>query len=184
MNAIPGPTPLVGKPGALFEIRGGEFVPVPLPQPDFVPLAIDADGRLIAGRTTGDRQVRRYRGSSLEATYHFRLEMLRSLAVMGSRVIVVYVDGRAQGIDENTVPRIDYTQRLNRRFTFVDARDSRVAFAGEEILICDWDGAVLEKGAGAPRVRLLEKGFQPIHEPGKDLAHDWWVAGDQVVGRL
>lgn len=161
---VAGRRPCVGAPGVLYEIRERRLNPLPLPHPDCVPLAIDDDGRLIAGRTSGDRAVRRYRGNSLDGTYPFRLEEILSLAVAGNRVVVVRADGSALGLDEQTVPRVDYAYRFGRRFSFVDALGDRVAFAGEGVVVCDFEGRVRRRARGAVRVRLREEEYWRIEE--------------------
>lgn len=166
LERIAGARPIVGCPGAMFEIRERTLHPLSLPHGDTVPVAIDAQGRLIAGRTSGDRVVRRYREKSLDGTFPFTLDEIVSLAVCGDRTVVVKKNGEAIGLDERTVPRIDYSFRLNRRFRFVDGTEDRIALSGDESLVCDWKGSVLKHEPVAGRVRLGSRGLWRI---GDDL---------------
>ncbi|MBI2901837.1 MAG: hypothetical protein HYY17_16755 [Planctomycetes bacterium] len=162
LRRVAGPRPCVGRAGALFEIRGGELAPLPLPFADAIPLAIDAAGRLIAGRESGDRTVRRYRGESLDATYPLTVDEVASLGVCGNRVVAVRRDGTALGIDEATVPRVDYSHRLAMRFHFADGGDDRIALAGAETVVCDFEGRIMERHPAAAKVRLRPGGVWRI----------------------
>ena len=166
MTRVAGTRAAVGCPGALFEIRDRALHPYPLPHPDCVPLAIDGQGRLVAGRASGDRVVRRYRGRSLDGTFPFALDDILSLAVSGDRTIVVRKNGEAIGLDDRTVPRIDYSYRLRRRFVFVDASDDRIVFAGEETVVCDFEGNLLQRAPAASKLRFGSHGLWRI---GPDL---------------
>ncbi len=164
LSRVAGSRPFVGGPGRLFEIRSEKLVPIELPQPDGIPLAIDAEGRLILARTSGDRAVRRYREGKLDATYGFKLGDLLSLAVSGNDLVVAFRSGLVQRIDERTVPRIDYSRRLGLDAGPVDARGDRIAMAGKKSVIFNHEGVVLENVGSADRVRLRKEGSWAVGE--------------------
>ncbi len=164
LHHVSGERPLVGGPGRLFEIHQDRLLPIELPFPDGVPLAMDGKGRLILGRPSGDRTVRRYHQGKLDATFGFRLEEVLSLAVSGNDLVVGFHSGLVQRIDHRTVPRIDYSRRLGLKANQLDVREDRISMAGPETVLFTHAGGILEKGPPSKRVRLRKNGYWIVGE--------------------